>query len=384
MTSELDHFDICIVGAGVVGLAIACQLSRHPLLRKHSLVILERESGFGQHTSSRNSEVIHAGIYYPQHSLKARLCVRGKHLLYEHCSRHDVAFQRTGKLIVAQTTQAGELEQIADKAAANGVEDLRWLDFRALQELEPAVRGHTALLSPSTGIIDSHRYMESLLHLAQQAGAHYAPYTVVDAVEPTATAYQVQCRIGGNTEQESYRFTADSLINCAGLEAQSLASRIAGLPATCIPSLYLCKGDYFSYTGRSPFRHLIYPVPEKHITGLGIHGTLDLSGQLRFGPDANYVETLNYTIDPHKNIHFAQAIAQYFPDINANRLVPAYAGIRPKLVPAGAAAADFSIQEYSAVKLPGLIQLFGIESPGLTASLAIGEHVAELVCDYLG
>lgn len=375
----MDRFDVCIVGAGVIGLAIASELSRHASMRGRSIVVLERESSFGQHTSSRNSEVIHAGIYYPQNSLKARLCVRGKQLLYEHCERYDVPHKRTGKLIVAQETQLTDLEQITIKAQANGVSDLTWLDRKELARLEPAVSASAALRSPSTGIIDSHRYMDSLLRLAEQSGVQFAPHTEVVGVEPVAAGFHIDCRILQRTQKERYSFIATTLINCAGLEAQALAGRIAGLPPECIPPLYLCKGDYFAYSGKSPFKHLIYPVPEKNTAGLGIHGTLDLSGQLRFGPDAHYVETLDYTVDPGKASRFAESIARYFPAISAQQLTPAYSGMRPKLVPADSPAADFQIEECSAKGFPGLLQLFGIESPGLTASLAIGEYVTTLV-----
>ena len=383
MSNELDNFDICIVGAGVVGLAIAYQLSIAPATSDKSIVVLERESSFGQHTSSRNSEVIHAGIYYATASLKARLCVKGKAMLYEHCERYNVPYKRIGKLIVAQEKDTTQLEAIRLKAAENGVIDLQWLNKQELRKLEPTVCADAALLSPSTGIIDSHSYMQSLLHLAELNGVQYAPHTRVDAVEPGGGKFIVhtEVKLATHAEQasEPYRFQCGTFINSSGLYAQALAQKVAGLSPDNIPPLHLCKGDYFSYSGKSPFRHLIYPVPEPNAQGLGIHATLDVSSQLRFGPDTEYVGSVDYAIDENKARDFARAISSYYPAVSVDRLSPAYAGIRPKLSAAGEPAADFIIHDELDSGIDGLIQLFGMESPALTSSLAIGEYVSEMV-----
>ena len=377
----MDSFDICIVGAGAVGLAIAYQLSSSVNFRHRSIVILERESNFGQHSSSRNSEVIHAGIYYATDSLKAKLCVRGKQLLYEHCERFDIPYRRLGKLIVAQENDSTQLQSVARQAMANGVTDLRWLDQRELQATEPAICAETALFSPSSGIFDSHSYMLSLLHLAQNNGVQFAPHTTVRSIERETNQFKIYTTIGTAGSAEPYQFHCRMLVNSAGLDAQSLAHKITGLAAESIPPLHLCKGDYFAYTGKSPFKSLVYPLPETNTQGLGIHTTLDLSAQLRFGPDTEYVEQIDYEIKASKATEFAAAVSRYFPAISADKLIPAYSGIRPKLTAAGEPAADFVIQKGEDFAMPGLIQLFGIESPGLTASLAIGEYVLSLLSE---
>jgi len=373
----VDKFDICIVGAGVIGLSIARALSQ---THKHSsIVVLEQESGFGQHTSSRNSEVIHAGLYYPAESLKARLCVRGKHLLYEHCDQHGIPDKRLGKYIVAQEHQTHALEQLAANAATNGVVDLSWVSQQSLQKAEPALRASSALFSPSTGILDSHSFMQSLLALARSAAVEFAPFTTVEHIEWNLNTFTITNSIRHGATKEQYQFQSSILINCGGLYAAAIAATITGSSSILAPKIFFCKGDYFTYGSRSPLQHLVYPVPEKNASGLGIHATLDLSGQIRFGPDAQYIDSINYAVDPHKAVLFAQAISNYFPGISADKLVPAYAGIRPKLAPAGSPAQDFQIQDGRELFMPGLIQLFGIESPGLTASLAIGEYVRDLV-----
>lgn len=380
----LDSFDVAVVGAGVIGLAIAQQLSAAPFMRGRSLVLLEQESGFGQHTSSRNSEVIHAGIYYPSGSLKALLCVRGKELLYEHCRRYDIPHKRVGKLIVGGQGEAEALERLLTQAASNGVSDLQLLEGKSIQELEAQVSGTLGLYSPSSGIINSHSYLTSLLHLAQSQGVVYSPRTQVQALFSRGNESLVETRImtaTGNVA-EAYVFRAGVVICCAGLEGAALASRIEGLNSGSIPRQYLCKGDYFSYAGRNPFRHLVYPLPESNTTGLGIHATLDMAGQLRFGPDTEYIDQVNYSIDPLKRERFAEAIRRYFPAVNATALNPDYAGIRPKLAGPGQPPADFVFQDAAGHGVPNLLQLFGIESPGLTASLAIGEKVTAIVRDY--
>lgn len=375
----MDKFDICIVGAGAVGLAIAHQLSSTLGFQKLSILLLEQETSFGMHTSSRNSEVIHAGIYYPTGSLKAKLCVRGKQLLYSHCKEFDIPFKRIGKLIVGEEKDLLQLRALKVKAEENGVTDLQWIDEKQLASIEPAVKSQIALFSPSTGIIDSHAYMQNLLHLAQNNGVQFSPRTRVDSLEPLPQGFVVNTVIDETNSAENYQFECSCFINSAGLYAQSLAGNIIGSKSTAVPELHLCKGDYFNYTGQNPFNHLIYPVPEPNAPGLGIHATLDLSSQLRFGPDSNYVKEINYDIDESKAKAFAQAIAKYFPGISEKDLIPAYSGIRPKLAGPTQLAADFCIQDSSLSGMKGLIQLFGMESPALTSSLAIGEYVTAMV-----
>ena len=377
--SSRDSFDICVIGAGVIGLAIAYELAKKYKNQDVSIVILERESSFGQHVSSRNSEVIHAGIYYPTGSLKAELCVMGRELLYSHCEQFGVAHQKIGKLIVAKDTEAYALAKLKENAIANGVLDLQLLDRVELQKLEPDIEADMALHSPSTGIIDSHGYMQSLLHLAENLGVQFSPYSRVEKIDTDADAFVLHCQLDENRSLEHYVFNCQQLINAAGLEAQSIAQSVSAIPKNTIPKLHYCKGDYFDYRRRNPFSHLIYPMPEANTTGLGIHATMDMSSQLKFGPDTEYIEHIDFEIDGNKAEAFAKSISSYFPKIKASDLKPAYSGVRPKLSKLGAAAADFEIQGQSAHGIPGLIQLFGMESPGLTASLAIASHVAKRI-----
>jgi L-2-hydroxyglutarate oxidase LhgO len=366
----MDRVEILIVGAGIVGLAIARALA----LAGHEVLVLEAESAIGTGTSSRNSEVIHAGIYYPPGSLKALLCVAGRHLLYEYCAAHGVAARRVGKLIVA--TEADEtpaLETIAVRAAASGVADLRRLDGGEARALEPALAAEAALLSPSTGIVDSHALMLAYQGDAEAAGAAIAFRTPVAAAEATGSGLVA-------TMADGTRLGCDWLVNAAGHGAVPLARSIAGLPADSVPAAYLCKGSYFTLAGRSPFRHLVYPAPNQ--AGLGIHLTLDLAGAARFGPDTEWVEAADLTVDPARAADFATAIRRYWPALPDGALQPAYAGIRPKIAGPAEPAADFRIDGPAAHGVPGLINLFGIESPGLTASLAIGDAVAALVVGH--
>lgn len=362
-----------------MGLAIAHRLSETPEFRKLNILLLEMENSFGQHTSSRNSEVLHAGIYYPTNSLKAKLCLKGINLLYSHCEKFDLPFRRLGKLIVGGEKDLSQLQALKLKAEENGVMDLQWKDAKQLASMEPAVDADLALFSPSTGIIDSHAYMQNLLHLAQNHGVQYSPRTKVESLDPLHQGFVVHTVIDQANKPETYRFECRCLINSAGLFSQALAQKITGIKPDQIPQLHLCKGDYFNYTGKKPFQHLIYPMPEANTTGLGIHSTLDMSNQLRFGPDINYVNEINYDIDASKARIFAQAITKYFPAISEQQLSPAYSGIRPKLVGPGQPPADFSIQDSSNTGMKGLVQLFGMESPALTSSLAIGEYVTDMV-----
>ena len=378
----MDHFDVAIIGAGAIGLAIAQRLTTADFMQQRSIVTLEQEATFGQHTSSRNSEVIHAGIYYNPGSLKARLCRRGKKLIYEYCQLHNVPFKRTGKLIVAGEGDFAKLEALEQQARANGVVDLHWIDDTELRNLEPAIQAHSALFSASSGIIDSHAYMQRLLQQAEANGALFSPRSRILEIGRKGDRFLLDCEIiasGAPIQKDIYRFSASHIVNCAGLNATEIASRTEGISPASIPQIHLCKGDYFTYRRKSPFNHLIYPVPDANNTGLGIHATLDLAGQLKFGPDVQYVESARFDVNPDKARDYALTIANYFPTITTDDLSPGYAGIRPKLSGPGEAEADFMIQGSSHHQVPGLVQLFGIESPGLTASLAIAEEVVELI-----
>jgi len=340
-------------------------------------VLLESEGDFGQHTSSRNSEVIHAGIYYPKDSLKARLCVAGKTQLYAFCNQFDIPHRKTGKYIVAANQHEEQLEELRLIGQANGVEDLELVNAATIRKSEPALQADCALNSPSTGIIDSHAYMQALLHQAQIHGLLFARHTLVESIDASTDGFELQTSITG--QEKPYMFQCGALINCAGLSAQAVAAKIQARNPISIPPIHLCKGDYFFYRGKNPFQRLIYPLPESNTQGLGIHSTMDMSNQLRFGPDTTYVESIDYRIDESKKVRFVEAIGRYFPGISADNLLPAYSGIRPKLSGSGGPVADFVIQDGQESGISGLVQLFGIESPGLTASLAIGDHVCDLL-----
>lgn len=362
-------FDICIVGAGIVGLALARHLSAH--WPKASVLVLEQNVGTGQETSSRNSEVIHAGLYYPPGSLKARLCIRGNALLYDFCTRHDIPHQRLGKLIVAQSGEEPALEQLLASAQACGIDSLTPLSRQDMARLEPQLQASAALWSPDTGIIDSHALMHRLQHEAELNGVLVATQSrLLRAVCQGPGVFDVDVEARG--EDTPFRLRSRMLINCAGLSASQVAAAIGGIDQSLIPALHLVKGHYFALSGRSPFRHLIYPVPDTRHRGLGIHATLDMAGQCRFGPDIEPVSTIDYSVDESRRTAFAEAIRSYYPALDETRLQAAYAGIRPRL---GSAYADFMIQDEYVHGCPGLIQLFGIESPGLTASLALAELV---------
>lgn len=360
--------DAIVVGAGVVGLAIARRLA----LAGQEVIVLDANESFGMETSSRNSEVIHAGIYYPTGSLKARLCVEGKARLYAFCDARGVDYRRCGKLIVGTgADQEKVLETLKATAARNGVADLEWRDRAAVAALEPDVACDVALLSPSTGIIDSHAYMQALLGEAEAHGATLVCNTAVAGIDRTPEGWAV--RIAGESEPV---VVARSIVNAAGLGAQRLALATEGLEAAHVPPLHYAKGCYFSYAGRTRFRHLVYPVPEPG--GLGTHLTLDLAGQARLGPDVAWIDAIDYAVSPDRRDKFARAAALFWPGIDAEKLQPAYAGIRPKITAPGEPAADFRIDGPETHGLPGIVNLFGIESPGLTASLAIADHVHDL------
>ncbi len=377
----MDRVDICIIGAGAVGLAIARQLSQADAFASSSILIVDSLPNFGQSTSSRNSEVIHGGIYYQPGSLKAKLCLEGKSLLYKYLRQKELAHCQLGKLIVAQAHQLEALQKLFDNAKQCGVADLQWLNEGQLKTYEPQLTARFGLLSPTTGIFDSHAYMASLLSDCQQQGVTFVPNTKALEIKPSRGEFTVTTSSKSplGISHELYEFQSQWVINSAGLEAHELAENIVGLDPSSVPKVHLCKGDYFTYNKPSPFSRLVYPVPEANTAGLGIHGTLDMGGQLRFGPDTEFIDSVHYDINESKRDKFAQAIQTYFPHITSASLHPAYAGIRPKLAGQGEPAADFLIQSQDDHGIEGLIQLFGIESPGLTASLAIGNHVKELM-----
>ena len=368
----MEEVDCIVAGAGVVGLAVARALA----LAGREVLILEKAESFGTETSARNSEVIHAGIYYPHGSLMARFCVAGRRTLYDYLTERGLPHRRCGKLIVA--TNRAELEQLAGiraRAAANGVDDLEMLDAAQAQALEPALSCTGALLSPSTGIIDSHAFMLSLLGEAEAHGATLVCNTTV--LGGRVTPQGIEIAAGG---ADPMTLRARLFINAAGLGAPALVRRIEGFPAERVPGTGWAKGNYFTLAGRSPFSRLIYPVPVPG--GLGTHLTLDLAGQARFGPDVEWVEEINYQVDPRRGDGFTAAIRAYWPDLPDAALHPAYSGVRPKIVPPGAPGQDFVIEGPSQHGVAGLVNLFGIESPGLTSSLAIGEYVAGMVAGF--
>lgn len=363
----MNDVDCIVIGAGVIGLAVARSLAR----AGREVFILERERQFGMHTSSRNSEVIHAGIHYEPNSLKARLCVAGRDLLYAYCAERGIPHRRCGKFTVATSEdQVTTLEKIAANARASGVLDLKWLDGSEVRRAEPQLHGVRALSSPSTGIIDSHILMQSLLADAETGGASIAYATQVTAMRPTAAGIEIAIH-----EDPEPVARARMVVNSAGLQADKVAACIEGFPLEHIPKIRFAKGSYFSLSGASPFSRLVYPVP-KPGGHLGIHMTLDLGGAARFGPDTEWVERIDYAVEPKRATLFAQAIRPYWPGLDASRLYPAYAGIRPKISAEGEARRDFLVSGPQSHGVPGVVNLFGMESPGLTASLALGEYIA--------
>ncbi|WP_022722569.1 NAD(P)/FAD-dependent oxidoreductase [Rhodopseudomonas sp. B29] len=364
----MDEVECVVAGAGVVGLAIARALAQ----AGREVIVLEEAETVGTVTSARNSEVIHAGIYYRAGSLMAELCVRGKRALYAYCADHGVPHRNCGKLIVATTAHEAErLAAIRAHAEANGVDDLQALSGPEAQALEPSLACVAALLSPSTGIIDSHGYMLALRGDAEEAGAAFAFHSPLLNARKTDDGFALD--VGG---ADPMTLGCRLLINAAGHGAPALARAIDAMPTDQVPSGYYAKGNYFSCSTRAPFSRLIYPVPEPG--GLGVHLTLDLAGQARFGPDVEWVETMDYEVDPARSARFYPAIRKYWPELPDGALQPAYSGIRPKIVPPAVAVQDFVIQGPQQHGVGGLINLFGIESPGLTASLAIADHVAAL------
>lgn len=365
----VHDLDAVVIGGGVIGVALARALS----LRGRQVTLLEAEPRLGLHTSSRNSEVIHAGIYYPPGSLKARLCVTGKQQLYAYAIEADVEHRRLGKLIVASSeAEIGALEELSRIAPQNGVNDLEWLSERDIASLEPSVKAVRGLLSPSTGIIDSESLLSALKRDALARDAQVVTSSPVLGGRATGDGFEL--RIGGPAPSS---FTCRTLVNAAGLWAQDVARALEGVPATSIPGQYFAKGHYFTLRGPSPFAHLVYPVPEPG--GLGVHVTLDLGGSARFGPDVSWLDGVDYSFDASRAGRFYAAIRRYFPDLRDGALDAGHTGIRPKLGTAGSPAQDFLVQGPALHGVPGLVNLYGIESPGLTACLALAEHaLAEL------
>ena len=365
----MERVDAVVIGAGVVGLAV----SRALALAGREVIVLDAADGIGTETSSRNSEVIHAGIYYPPGSLKARLCVAGKLALYAYCAERGIPHARCGKLLVAtEENQLPKLEAIKAQAEANGVTDLRRLSAGKARSMEPALRCIAAYLSPSTGIIDSHAFMLALQGDAEANGVAIAFKSPLERGRVRDNGIMLE--VGG---VEPMQVLARTVVNSAGLHAPRVAASLQGFPPTQVPPTYYAKGNYYSLIGRAPFSRLIYPMPNE--AGLGVHITIDLGGQARFGPDVEWIDRIDYDVDPRRADSFYAAIRDYWPGLADGQLAPGYAGIRPKIVGPTEKAADFVVQGPRVHGVPGLVNLFGIESPGLTAALAIADYVADLL-----
>jgi L-2-hydroxyglutarate oxidase LhgO len=355
---------VLVVGAGVVGLACA----RAAALAGHEVIVAEAADGIGTITSSRNSEVIHAGLYYPTGSLRAQHCPRSRRMLYGYCASHRVPHRKCGKLVVStREAEVARLEAVFKQAQINGCEGVAMIDAAAAKKIEPEAFCLTAMVSPETGIIDSHSYMRALRGDLEDRGGMVALNTRIERIVRKGGGFEVH--FGGDETIQ-----VDGVVNAAGLGAQKLARATEGYPQERVPKLVLAKGNYFSYAGRPVFQRLVYPVPMAG--GLGVHVVLDLAGRMRFGPDVEWIEEERYEVDPGRAADFYGRIRQYWPGLPDNSLIPDYAGIRPKLTGQGEAAVDFMIDTPKEHGVPRLVQLFGIESPGLTASLSVGEAVA--------
>ena len=369
----MEQVDCVVIGAGVVGLAVAREMA----LQGRETILLEREGSFGTISSARNSEVIHAGIYYPKDSLKAKLCVEGNRLLYEYCRTHQVGTQAYGKLIVADETQINDLQAILYKAQNNGVPEIKMISGEEAKQLEPKLKCSAAILSASTGIVDSHAYMLSLLGGFEDAGgmiAYHSPLISAKSIGHSAEG-GFELSIGG---PDGMKLQTKLLINCAGMSAPAIAQKIEGLNKDQMPKAYFAKGNYFSLSGKSPFTHLIYPIPEPG--GLGVHLTLDMGGQAKFGPDVEWLdiqneEQIDYTVDPKRGESFYEAVRRYWPELKDNSLQPDYSGVRAKIVPPHSPAGDFCFNSPQDHGLQGLYNLYGFESPGLTSSIAIARYL---------
>ncbi|MEI6572588.1 MAG: NAD(P)/FAD-dependent oxidoreductase [Alphaproteobacteria bacterium] len=365
----MSDIDAIVIGAGVVGLAVARNLA----LSGRSVIVLEGAEGIGTETSSRNSEVIHAGIYYPTGSLKAKLCVKGRRALYQFCDSHKVPYRRCGKLIVAtDAAEAAAIEKLKATGDANDVEELKLISGDEARAMEPALYATAALLSPVTGILDSHSFMLALQGDAEAHGAAFAFHTPFRRADVSGNIIRVET--GG---AEPMTLTTGLIVNASGLYASKTAEAMNGLPSDHIPQTRYARGNYFTLQGRAPFSHLIYPAPHTH--GLGVHLTIDLAGQARFGPDVEWIEEISYDVNPKRAEGFSDAIRRYWPTLPDNALAPGYSGIRPKISGPHDPAPDFRIDGPATHGVPGLVNLFGIESPGLTASLAIADAVLEAI-----
>ena len=370
----MDQVDCVVIGAGVVGLAVAREMA----LQGRETILLERESAFGTVSSARNSEVIHAGIYYPKVSLKAKLCVEGNRMLYEYCRTHHVATQPYGKLIVASDeSQLDDLQAILYKAQQNQVPEIKMITGEQARLLEPELNCAAAVLSATTGVVDSHGFMLSLLGGFEDAGGMIAYQSPLVSAKPISENAKdgFELDIGGS---DGMKIQTKLLINCAGMSAPAIAKKIEGLKEDQIPKAYFAKGNYFSLSGKSPFKHLIYPIPEPG--GLGVHLTLDMGGQAKFGPDVEWLEIdeesqIDYTVNPKRGEGFYEAVRKYWPGLKDNALQPDYSGVRAKIVPPNAPAGDFCFNTPKDHGLEGLFNLYGFESPGLTSSLAIAKHL---------
>lgn len=357
--------DTVVIGAGVIGLACARRMARAGF----RTLVIEREDTFGKGISSRNSEVIHAGLYYRPGSLKARLCRPGRDMLYDYCASHQVPHRQVGKWIVAtEEAQEDQLQSIHINALANGCDEVRWVDKAEIGKSEPALRASRALCSPRTGIVDSHALMLSLLGEVEDADGDVVFRTSIRNVRVESAGFAVYL-----DDEEGTCVRSNHLVNASGLQATEFAHCIEGLSAQHIPSTAFAKGDYFSYAGRCPFQRLIYPVPE--VAGLGVHLTLDMSGRARFGPDVEWVNELDYRVNENKREQFHQAISTYWPDCEPDKLMPDYSGIRPKIKLTSGFIDDFTVQTESVHGIRGLVNLFGIESPGLTSCLSLADYV---------
>jgi len=376
----MEQVDCVVIGAGVVGLAVAREMA----LQGRDTILLEREGSFGTISSARNSEVIHAGIYYQKDSLKAKLCVEGNRLLYEYCRTHQVGTQPYGKLIVADESQMNDLQAILYKAQNNGVPGIKMISGDEAKVLEPKLQCSAAILSESTGIVDSHAFMLSLLGGFEDAGGMIAYHSPLMSAKPIGNSAEggFELDIGG---PDGMKIKTKILINCAGMSAPAIAQKIEGLNQDQIPKAYFAKGNYFSLSGKSPFSHLIYPIPEPG--GLGVHLTLDMAGQAKFGPDVEWLdveneEQINYTVDTKRGEGFYAAVRKYWPELKDNSLQPDYSGVRAKIVPPNTPAGDFCFNAPQDHGLQGLYNLFGFESPGLTSSIAIARYLEGLIKSY--
>lgn len=363
----MADIDCVVLGAGVIGLAVSRELAQ----LGHAVLLVEATGGIGTGTSSRNSEVIHGGLYYPPGSLKALLCVAGRPKLYEYCVKRGIPHKRIGKFIVsANRKQIHQAEQIAERARMNGVRDLYWLSGSEARAIEPELSCEMALVSPSTGIVDSHALMQSLQADAERLGTQCVFHTPFLNGEILPSG-EFRLEFGGRQPTE---LTATHLINATGLHAPETARRLHGTPKGYVPKPYFCKGNYFSLAHKSPFSRLVYPMPDE--AGLGVHFTLDLGGQGRFGPDVQWIDGEDYSVDASRAASIYTAVRKYWPGLPDDTLIPGYCGIRPKITGPDSSAADFLISGPSIHGVAGLVNLFGIESPGLTACMSIAEAVA--------